>query len=89
MRDRYQEPNAKINFVGFPQQKCIKGFPDGPVVKNLPESEGDMCSISGPGRSHMPGSNETHAPQLLKPALPGSTLCNKRSHYNEKSTHHN
>ena len=56
MRERYQEPNVKIIFVGFPQQKCIKGFPGGPVVKNPPASGGDIGSVSSPGRSHMPGS---------------------------------
>ena len=29
-------------------------FPGGPVVKSLPASAGDMDSIPGPGRSHMP-----------------------------------
>ena len=32
-------------------------FPGGPVVKNLPASAGDMGSIPGPGRFHMPRSN--------------------------------
>ena len=30
-----------------------------------------------------------HTPQLLKPACLEPVLCNKRSHYNEKPTHHN
>ena len=29
-------------------------FPDGPVVKNLPCNAGDMGSIPGPERFHMP-----------------------------------
>ena len=32
-------------------------FPDGAVVKNPPANVGDMGSIPGPGRSHMPRSN--------------------------------
>ena len=40
-------------------------FPGGPVVKNLPASAGDMGSIPGLGRPHMPRSNSAHAPQLL------------------------
>ena len=38
-------------------QEKIWGFPDGSVVKNLPANAGDMGSIPGPGRSHMPWSN--------------------------------
>ena len=41
------------------------GFPGGAVVKNLPASAGDMGSGPGPERSHVPQSNEAHAPQLL------------------------
>ena len=33
------------------------GFPDGPVVKNLPANAGDTGSISGPGRFHVPQGN--------------------------------
>ena len=40
------------NFKGLSQD-----FPGGAVVKNLPANEGDMGSIPGPGRSHMPQSN--------------------------------
>ena len=40
------------------------------MVKNLPANAGDMGSIPGPGRSHMPQSNEARVPQLLKPACP-------------------
>ena len=35
------------------------------MVKNLPANAGDTGSIPGPGRSHMPRSNEAHVPQLL------------------------
>ena len=34
-----------------------KGFPGGAVVKNLPANAGDMGSIPGLGRSHMPRSS--------------------------------
>ena len=33
------------------------GLPGGTVVKNPPANAGDMGSIPGPGRSHMPRSN--------------------------------
>ena len=32
-------------------------FPGGPVVKNPPANAGDMGSISGPERFHLPGGN--------------------------------
>ena len=32
-------------------------FPGGAVVKNPPANAGDMGSIPGPGKSHMPQSN--------------------------------
>ena len=38
-------------------QTTMRGFPGGPVVKNLPASAGDTGSSPGPGRSHMPRSN--------------------------------
>ena len=36
------------------------------MVENLPASAGDTGSSPGPGRSHMPRSNEARAPQLLR-----------------------
>ena len=35
------------------------------MVKNLPCNAKDAGSIPGPGKSHMPKSNEAHVPQLL------------------------
>ena len=32
-------------------------FPDGPMVKNSPANAGDIGSVPGPGRFHMPQSN--------------------------------
>ena len=40
-------------------------FPGGPVVKSLPTNAGDMGSIPGLGRSHMPWDNQADVPQLL------------------------
>ena len=40
-------------------------FPSGLADKNLPANAGDMGSIPGPGRVHMPRGNKAHAPQLL------------------------
>ena len=45
------EKNLKI------PSKTNKGFPGGPVVKNLPCNARDTSSIPGPGRSHMPSGN--------------------------------
>ena len=50
------------------RQECTKrGFPAGAVAKNPPANAGDTGSSPGPGRSHVPWSNEAHAPQLLSP----------------------
>ena len=38
-------------------KKQFRDFPGGTVVKNPPANAGDMGSIPGPGRSHMPRSN--------------------------------
>ena len=38
------------------------------MVKNPTANAGDTGLIPALGRSHMPGSNTAHAPQLLKPA---------------------
>ena len=35
----------------------IWGFPGGAVVRDPPANAGDMGSIPGPGRSHMPWNN--------------------------------
>ena len=54
------------------QQKSVQrmvswDFAGGPVVKNLPVNAGDISSIPGLGRSHLPWSNKAHAPQLQSP----------------------
>ena len=75
------------------------GFPGGTVVKNPPANAGDMGSSAGPGRSHMPRSNQAcvpqllslssraHVLQLLKPTRLEPVLRNRRNHRNEKTTH--
>ena len=61
---------------------CLKNnfqdFPGGPVVKNPPANAGDMNSIPGLGKSHMP--------QLLRHTCLEPVL-HKRNH-NEKSVYH-
>ena len=47
--DKYKENLSKTH-----HNKIIDGSPDCLVVKNLPCNAGDMGSIPGPGRSHMP-----------------------------------
>ena len=44
----------------------VTGFPGGAVVKNLPANAGDTGSRPGPGRSHMPPSNQARVLQLLR-----------------------
>jgi len=43
----------------------IEAFPVGSVVKRVPADAGDTSSPLELGRSYMPGSNESCAPQLL------------------------
>jgi len=57
------------------------------VVKNPPASAGDTGSIPGPGRSHMPRSNQARVPQLLSQHTLEPMLRSKRRHPNEESTH--
>ena len=45
----------KMGKVRFRKGKW--GFPGGSVVKSPTANAGDMGSISGPGRSHVPRSN--------------------------------
>jgi len=40
-----------------------RGFPGGSIVKNLPTNAGDMGSIPGSGRFHMPQYNKARAPR--------------------------
>ena len=42
-------------------------FPGGTMDGSSPANAGDTGSIPGPGRVHMPRSNEAHEPQLLSP----------------------
>ena len=44
-------------FQIMPYLIIMRDFPGGAVVKNPPANAGDMGSIPGPGRSHMPQSN--------------------------------
>ena len=59
-KTQWSQINDKINF---------KGFPGGPVVKNLLCSTGDTGSIPGPGRSRMPWGDYAHVPQVLNEGL--------------------
>ena len=45
------------NWVRIRYKKRGEDFPGATVDKNLPANAGDMGSIPGPGRSHMPQSN--------------------------------
>ena len=83
------------------RKQLIRDFPGGAVVKNTSANAGGRCSTPGLGRSRMPWSNYTHAPQLLilhsrahtpqllKPVGLEPVHCNKRSCRNKKPTHRN
>ena len=58
-----------------------KGFPDGPVVKNLPANAGDM----GLNLVQELRSPKAHEPQLLKPAP--QSLCSTKEASARKSRH--
>ena len=70
-------------------KKMLGDFPGDAVFKNPPANAGDTGSGPGPGRSHVPQSNEAHAPQLMKPACLEPMQRNKRSNSNEKPVHRN
>ena len=69
------------------------------MVNNLPAKEGDMGSIPGLRRFHMPRRNKARVPQLLSPhsrahklqllkaAYLEPVLGNKRSHHVEEPAH--
>ena len=59
--------------------RFLQDFPGGPGVKNLPAKAGDMGSIPGRGRFHMPQGSKAPAPQLLKPVHLRAELRNQRS----------
>ena len=46
-----------ISQITVPIENVAEDFPGGLVVKNLPVNAGDMGSIPGLGRSHMPQGN--------------------------------
>ena len=46
-------------------RSTLTGFPGGAVVRNLPANAGDTGLCTGPGRSHMPRSDQAREPQLL------------------------
>ena len=61
-------------------KKKVEGFPGGAVVKNPPAKAGDTGSIAGPGRSHMPWSNNARGPQLLSPRATATEAHTPRAH---------
>ena len=63
----------------------------GIVDRNPPASAGDMGSISGPGRSHMPWATRAHEPQLLSQHTATAPTEDKRLEpmFRSKRSHHN
>ena len=64
-------------------------FPGAPVVKNLPPNGGDMGSILGLWRSHMPGATNPVYHNYWSPRALEPMLHSKRSDPMEKPTYHN
>ena len=64
-----------------------KGFSGGLDSKESAGSAGDLGSIPGLGRPHVPWGNQAHAPQLLSPRTLQPVLHNKRSHVSQKPAH--
>ena len=52
----------------------LTDFPGGAVDGNPPVNAEDTGSIPGPGRSHVPGSNQACAPRLLSPRAAATEL---------------
>ena len=64
----------------------MRNFPSRTLDENLPPNAGDMGSIPGLGRSHMPPVNRARVPQLLRPRAAAAELVlhKKRKHQKEK-----
>ena len=58
--------------------KFLRGSSGGSVAKNLSANAGNMGSVPGLGRSHMPQSNQAWEPQLGKPEYLESVLWNEK-----------
>ena len=66
----------------------LQDFPGGLVVKNPPANVGDLGLIPGLGRFHMWGATKPECHSYWKWHTLDPVL-HKRSHQNEKPTHHN
>ena len=73
---------------GFSKKLKIWDFPSGPMVQNLPANAGDMDSIPGPERSHMPPGYTTHQLPLLEPTHLHGRIGSTR-HIQRKPMHSN
>ena len=62
-------------------KQYLRDFPSGVVDKNLPAKAGDIGSVPGLGRFHMPQSNKACVPQTTGPR---PRAFSKRSHCKEK-----
>ena len=55
-------PVNTVRAKNFYLKALVQGCLRGAVVKNPPATAGETGSSPGPGRSHMPWSNEARAP---------------------------
>ena len=62
-------------------------FPGGPGLKNPPANSGDMGSISGPGRFHMPRGNWAYVPHTTTESVPESPCSATRGATTVRNPH--
>ena len=65
IRKQIRADDSEEALTKSPTRKNVQDFPGGPVKKNPPARAGDTGLIPGPGRFHMPWSNEAWKPQPL------------------------
>ena len=53
-----------LQLIFYFQRSTSWDFPGGPTVRNPPASAGEMGSVPGPGRFHMPRGNEADVLQI-------------------------
>lgn len=70
-------PTCSLSVTGNLMETPGLGLPGGPMVKNPAASAGDTASVPGSGRPQAPGQRRKCVPQLSKPELPESALCNE------------
>ena len=68
----------------FSPFKCVRGFPGGPLVKNLPANSGNMVQSLFQENPTCHGATEPTDHNYWSPHALEPVLCNKRSQHSEK-----